>query len=169
LNHPHPTYVTPSWNGDSVGHYEGDTLIIDTVGTKAGPFAMVDGYGTPHTAALHVVERYRLLEYEAAKEYWEGNAKANFRIPSSDIGAEVDPAYTGKVLQLEFTVEDEGVFTMPTNSRNSCVARTGGNPGNRSGRHLRRRSRISERRSDRLARRRERTLPRQSRGNCQFH
>ncbi len=113
LNHPHPTYVTPSWNGDSVGSYEGDTLIIDTVGIKVGPFAMVDDFGTPHTAALHVVERYRLLEYESAKEYWERNAKENFRIPNSDMGAEVDPAYIGKVLQLGFTVEDEGVFTMP--------------------------------------------------------
>jgi hypothetical protein len=32
---------------------------------------MVDEYGTLHTEALHVVERYRLLEYEAAKEFWE--------------------------------------------------------------------------------------------------
>jgi hypothetical protein len=40
LNRSHPTQVTPSWYGDSVGHYEGDTLIIDTVGIKIGPFAM---------------------------------------------------------------------------------------------------------------------------------
>ena len=112
LNQPHPTYVTPSWNGDSVGRYEGDTLVIDTVGVKVGPFAMVDDYGTPHTEALHVVERYRLLEYEAAREYWERDAKANFPVPNPDIG-EVDPDYTGKGLLLQFTVEDEGVFTMP--------------------------------------------------------
>jgi hypothetical protein len=36
---PHPALVTPSWYGDSVGHYEGDTLVIDTVGVKIGPFA----------------------------------------------------------------------------------------------------------------------------------
>jgi hypothetical protein len=35
---------------------------------KVGPFAMVDMYGTPHTEALHVVERYRLLDYESANE-----------------------------------------------------------------------------------------------------
>ena len=34
LNQPHPAHVTPSWNGDSVGHYEGATLVIDTVGVK---------------------------------------------------------------------------------------------------------------------------------------
>jgi hypothetical protein len=60
LNQPHPAHVTPSWYGDSVGHYEGDTLVIDTVGVKRGPFAMVDMYGTPFSPALHVVERYRL-------------------------------------------------------------------------------------------------------------
>src|SRR5215831_10948088 len=47
MNQPHPARVTPSWYGDSVGHYEGDTLVIDTVGIKVGPFAMVDMYGTP--------------------------------------------------------------------------------------------------------------------------
>src|SRR5882762_2572035 len=41
MNAPHPAQVTPSWYGDSVGHYEGDTLVIDTVGIKVGPFAMV--------------------------------------------------------------------------------------------------------------------------------
>ncbi len=40
MNEPHPAQVTPSWYGDSVGHYEGDTLVIDTVGIKVGPFAM---------------------------------------------------------------------------------------------------------------------------------
>jgi hypothetical protein len=67
MNAPHPAQVTPSWFGDSVGHYEGDTLVIDTVGIKIGPFAMVDWYGTPHTAALHVVERYRLIDEEGRK------------------------------------------------------------------------------------------------------
>jgi hypothetical protein len=32
LNEAHPAQPTPSWFGDSVGHYEGDTLVIDTVG-----------------------------------------------------------------------------------------------------------------------------------------
>jgi len=113
MNQRHLAQVTPSWYGDSVGHYEGDMLVIDTVAVKVGPFAMVDQYGTPHTGALHVVERYQLLDYEAAKEGWERNVKENFRIPDSDAGPEFDPAYAGKALQLQFTVEDEGVFTMP--------------------------------------------------------
>src|SRR6202030_4093789 len=109
MNEPHPAQVTPSWYGDSVGHYEGDTLVIDTVGIKIGPFAMVDMYGTPHSPALHVVERYRLVDYADAKDAMDRNTKENSRTP----GADFDAAYRGKVLQLHFAVEDKGVFTMP--------------------------------------------------------
>jgi len=111
MNQTHPARVTPSWYGDSIGHYEGDTLVIDTVGVKIGPFAMVDMYGTPHSPALHVVERYRLLDYETAKEEEERGERGNFRLRGSDPGFAPDPAYRGKGLQLLFTVEDEGVFT----------------------------------------------------------
>ena len=88
--------------------------MIDTVGIKVGPFAMVDHYGTPHTEALHVIERYRLIDYEAAKEALERDAKENYRFPpANDSGVIVDPNFKGKHLQLQFTVEDEGVFTTP--------------------------------------------------------
>jgi hypothetical protein len=51
MNGSHPAGVTPSWYGDSIGHYEGDTLVIDTVGIKADrPLAMIDHYGTPYTS-----------------------------------------------------------------------------------------------------------------------
>jgi hypothetical protein len=114
MNQPHAAQVTPSWYGDSVGRYEGDTLVIDTVGVKLGPFAMVDFYGTPYTQALHVVERYRLLDYEAAKEGLDRDARENLRPGGgADAGSAPDYSYRGKHLQLHFTVEDEGVFTMP--------------------------------------------------------
>jgi hypothetical protein len=108
LNAPHASPLRPSWYGDSVGHYEGDTLVIDTVGVRIGPFSMADLMGTPFTAALHVVERYRLLSYEAAKEGIDRDAKWNIRFPGY-----LDPNYRGKHLQLTFTVDDVGVFTMP--------------------------------------------------------
>jgi hypothetical protein len=60
-----------------------------------------------------VVERYRLLDYEAAKEAEERGERENFSFPVSDPGFARDPSYKGKGLQLQFTVEDEGVFTMP--------------------------------------------------------
>jgi hypothetical protein len=114
MNRPHPARLTPSWYGDSVGRYEGDTLVIDTVGVKIGRFAMVDFYGTPYTQALHVVERYRLIDYEAAKEGLERDARENMRpARGADAGSAPDYSYRGKHLQLRFTVEDDGVFTMP--------------------------------------------------------
>jgi hypothetical protein len=108
LNASHPAHVTPSWHGDSVGHYEGDTLVIDTIGQKTGAFAMIDLYGTPYTEKLHVVERYRLIDYDEAKEGLERDAKENQHAQGN-----IDRDYRGKHLQVRYTVEDEGAFTMP--------------------------------------------------------
>src|SRR6476619_2672139 len=59
MNETHPAQVMPSWHGDAVGHYEGDMLVIDTVGAKVDrPYGMIDMFGTPYTEKLHVVERY---------------------------------------------------------------------------------------------------------------
>ena len=88
--------------------------MIDTVGIKADrPVAMLDLYGTPYTKALHVIERYRLLDYDATKDALERVATKNWRTPPFRIGPDVDPDYKGNGLQLQFTVEDEGVFTTP--------------------------------------------------------
>jgi hypothetical protein len=113
MNQPHAAPVTPSWYGDSVGHYEGDTLLIDTVGFKIGPFSAIDQYGTPFTPALHVMERYRLIDDQAAKEAQQRGAKENPRAGGAAVaeGWAADPNYKGKGLQLQFTVEDAGVFT----------------------------------------------------------
>ena len=110
LNEPHPSRLTPSWHGDSVGHYEGDTLVIDTVGVRTDhPYAMIDLFGTPYTDKLHVVERYRLRNYVEVKDALERNRKENW-LNAGDAwaGHEQD-----KFLQLHVTVEDEGVFKTP--------------------------------------------------------
>jgi hypothetical protein len=60
LNQEHPKNLKPSWYGHSVGHYEGDTLVIDTIGMN--DLTGVDRFNTPHTTALHVTERYRMVE-----------------------------------------------------------------------------------------------------------
>jgi hypothetical protein len=60
-----------------------------------------------------VVERYLLLDYDATKDALERVANKNFRLPPVTIGVDVDPNYRGKGLQLQVTVEDEGVFTAP--------------------------------------------------------
>jgi hypothetical protein len=59
MNVPHSKNVKPSWYGESVGHYEGDTLVVDTVGIKTKDVVPLDRFGTPHSEKLHVVERIR--------------------------------------------------------------------------------------------------------------
>jgi len=107
MNGTHPAKVTPTYFGDSIGHYEGDTLVIDTIGIKPGPFAMIDWFGTPQTPNLHVIERYRLLDYAAAKDGLDRASKEN-ALPQP---ATVDLGYRGKHLQLTFEVDDPSVFT----------------------------------------------------------
>ena len=60
LDVPHSANVAPSWFGESVGHYEGDTLVVDTIGISSKSY--VDNYQTPHTDRLHVIERFHMIE-----------------------------------------------------------------------------------------------------------
>jgi hypothetical protein len=60
LDVPHSENPKPSWYGEWVGHYEGDTLVVDTIGQNTKTF--VDNYRTPHTERLHVVERWKLID-----------------------------------------------------------------------------------------------------------
>ena len=59
MNGTHPTKLAPSWYGHSIGHWEGDTLVIDTIGFN-DKSQLADGI--PHTDQLHAVERYRLSD-----------------------------------------------------------------------------------------------------------
>jgi hypothetical protein len=55
----HTPNVDPSYNGDSVGRWEGDTLVVDTIGLHGGN---VDQYGVYHSDKLRVLERIRLVD-----------------------------------------------------------------------------------------------------------
>ncbi len=109
LNREHPEHVTPSWYGDSVGHFEDDTLVVDTVGVAAMPESGSMGlFGTPHTSQLHVVERYRFLR-EGEKTVLAGPNPAanNVTISPDEIIA------NGRKLRLTFTVDDPGAYRKP--------------------------------------------------------
>jgi hypothetical protein len=112
MNASHPANVTPSWYGDSVGHYDGDVLVIDTIGIKPGPFAMIDWFGTPQSPALHVAERYRLIDHDQANEGVQRAFKDNV-LPQFNNPPVVDFNSRGKWLQLLFRVDDPSVFTTP--------------------------------------------------------
>ncbi len=59
--HPDPDDVIPTWWGHSIGHWEGDTLVIDTVGYNDKSW--FDARGTPHTDKLHTIERWTRTSY----------------------------------------------------------------------------------------------------------
>jgi hypothetical protein len=60
LNEKHAAKVDPSWHGDSVSRWEGDTLVIDTIGLTDR--TTIDHMGMPHSEKLHVVTRLRRLD-----------------------------------------------------------------------------------------------------------
>jgi hypothetical protein len=52
----HPKNITPSWFGDSIAKWDGDALVIDTIGFNGR--TRLDTIGHPHSAQMHVIERY---------------------------------------------------------------------------------------------------------------
>jgi hypothetical protein len=58
---PHPEDPIPTWWGHSIGRWEGDTLVVDTVGYNDKFW--FDSRGTPHTEQLHTVERYTRINW----------------------------------------------------------------------------------------------------------
>ena len=76
LTDKHSPNLKPSWYGESIGHYQGDTLVVDTIGINERTW--VDGFGTPHTKQLHVIERLRLIE---DGKVLEANVHVDDRVP----------------------------------------------------------------------------------------
>jgi hypothetical protein len=66
LNRDHLKHVTPTFLGDSVGHWDGDTLVVDTIGLNDRTF--IDDEGSSHSTQEHVVERYRKIDDGATLE-----------------------------------------------------------------------------------------------------
>ena len=117
MNVMHPANRLLSRMGDSVGHWEGDTLVIDTVGIETDAFSSVDRFGTPQSDAMHVVERYRLIDGALATaqqgqyETSEGTVGGGGRYA----GYNSDTSLKG--LELDVTMDDPKVFTAPLTAR----------------------------------------------------
>ncbi len=60
-DHPREAYDLPTWLGHSVGHWEGDTLVVDTVGFNEGHW--MSRYGAIRTSQHHLVERFTRIDY----------------------------------------------------------------------------------------------------------
>jgi hypothetical protein len=59
---PLPENPKPTWLGYSVGKWEGDTFVVDTIGFNDQPW--MDSYGNPRSEQLHLTERYRRLNHD---------------------------------------------------------------------------------------------------------
>jgi hypothetical protein len=117
MNGTHPANLVPSPMGDSVGHWEGDVLVIDTVGVKTDAFTSVDRFGTPQSKAMHVVERYRLIDGALATAQIDKYETSEGTVGGGGRVAGYNPDTSLKGLQLEVTMEDPKVFTAPLTAR----------------------------------------------------
>ena len=111
LNARHPRNVKPSPMGHAVGHWEGDTLVVDIVGVQSFPYSMTDRFGVPVTKSLHVVERYRLIDGAAAKQAQDVYEKREGRVGGAAGAMALDPDANVKGLQIHITVEDPTMYT----------------------------------------------------------
>jgi len=117
MNGTHPPNLKPSPMGHSVGRWEGDALVIDTVGIKTDAFASVDRFGTPQSEAMHVVERYRLIDGALAKAQVDQYETSEGTVGGGGRPAGYNPDTSLKGLQLEVTMEDPKVFATSLTAR----------------------------------------------------
>lgn len=94
LNREHPEDPDPTYMGHSVGHWEGDTFVVDTVALMAT--TPLDWLGSPHSEDLHLIERYRrtgkdtlelIITIDDPKTFtkpWD--AKQIFKVAPADVG-----------------------------------------------------------------------------------
>ena len=97
---PHPKDLVPSYYGHSVGHWEADTLVVDTVGYNERFW--MDREGMPHTEQLHLTERFTRTDFNTMK----------YEMRIDDPGAYTRPWTTGFFLRwnpremLEFICQE---------------------------------------------------------------
>ena len=97
----HPSDSDPSYYGHSVGRWEGDTLVVDTVGFNERGW--IDAYGTPTTKQLHLVEKWTRFDFKTLR----------YEITIDDPGAYTAPWTTGMLMSyasgremFEFVCQD---------------------------------------------------------------
>ena len=84
----HPEDPNPTWYGHSIGHWEGKTLVVDTVGLNDKFW--LDSAGTPHTEKLHLIERYSRPDYNTLQRVVTIDDPGTFTKP-------FDVTYTAKL------------------------------------------------------------------------
>jgi hypothetical protein len=117
---PHPKDADPSYYGHSVGKWEGDTLVVDTVGFNERGW--IDAYGTPTTTQLHLTEKFTRLDYKTIR----------YEITVDDPGAYTAPFTAGMLMtfqpgreQFEYMCQDGNLASeLMIGGENTRVDRT---------------------------------------------
>src|SRR5262245_47626300 len=100
---PHPANLTPSSRGHSIGHWEGDTLVIDTVGFSERVW--IDNLGMPTTEQLHMIEKFTRTDFNTIK----------YEVTVDDPGAYTAPWNSG--FYLRFTPGESFEFVCQDNNQ----------------------------------------------------
>lgn len=103
----HPKDPNPLWMGHSIGHWDGDTLVIDTVGFDDRSW--LDAQGHPHTEKMHVVERYHRIDL--------GHLEIEFTI--DDPGAYRKPWIMKRATELDPN-DDIGEYVCTENEKDAA-------------------------------------------------
>jgi hypothetical protein len=91
----HPKDLEPTYMGDSIGWWEGDTFVVDTIGFNENK-NWIDFFGDPHSDQLHLIERYKRVDHDtltmqlivddpkAYTQTWVGDTKIFKLLPPKD-------------------------------------------------------------------------------------
>jgi hypothetical protein len=100
----HPKDPMPGWYGHNVGHWEGDTLVVDRIGFNESSW--LDQEAHPHSEKLHVIERYRRPDL--------GHLETEITVDDPAVSAK---PYTIKRVSDLAPTEDIYEFICPENNR----------------------------------------------------
>jgi hypothetical protein len=105
----HPDDLTPTWMGDSVAKWDGDTLVVDVTGFNDKTW--LAGQGSIHTDKLHVIERFKPINYDTIL----------YEATVDDPGALTKPWVTGSVLRRPIDVHVEEYECIENNPDNEHI------------------------------------------------
>jgi len=117
--HRHPENLDPTYTGHSIGHWDGDALVVDTVGFNDGSWIEAEGF--PHTEQLHLVERFTRTDYNSLK----------YDVTVDDPGAYTKPWTGGFTLRwnagaelFEYVCQENNLVEQTNDGADGAVRRT---------------------------------------------
>lgn len=118
--HPDANSLIPTWWGHSIGRWDGDSLVVDTIGYNDKFW--FDSRGTPHTEQLHTVERYTRINYGRLRHLFTLDDPGAFSRP-------VQLTFTARLLRPDLKTGGGELMEFICNEDNQYGAAAGFTPG----------------------------------------